>query len=111
LLQDHLVRKLSLLVKQYPQGLLMLMLLRMMPSLGKRKATTFSVTAVHAQLRLPNTFVLLYAAKSPRMKFFGLSELEGKAKSTFRRTFRSEALSRRRHGAFIVCAPSSTRRR
>ncbi len=33
----------------YPQGLLMLMLLRMMPALGKRKATTFSAREVHAQ--------------------------------------------------------------
>jgi len=64
--RDHLIRKLSLLVKQYPQGLLILMLLRMMPTLGKRKATTFSPAAIHAQLRLRNGFA---------SSFFGLSDL------------------------------------
>jgi hypothetical protein len=56
-------RNATLLTQQYPQGLLILMLLRMMPALGERKATTFSAGAVHAQLRLP------------KMKFFGLSGL------------------------------------
>jgi glycosyltransferase involved in cell wall biosynthesis len=39
---DHLHRKLRLLANHYPQGLLMLMLLRLLPALGQRHATPCS---------------------------------------------------------------------
>ncbi len=45
---DHLRRKLLLLANCYPQGLLMLMLLRMVPALGRRHPALFSRQQVRA---------------------------------------------------------------
>jgi glycosyltransferase involved in cell wall biosynthesis len=61
--RDDLIRKLSLLVNQYPQGLLLLMLLRIMPTLGKRKGTPSSPAAIHADLLLRKNYASLYAGE------------------------------------------------
>jgi glycosyltransferase involved in cell wall biosynthesis len=61
--RDDLVRKLSLLIKQYPQGLLMLALFRIMPNLNKRKGTTRRPSAIHGDLLLGKRYASLYAGK------------------------------------------------
>jgi glycosyltransferase involved in cell wall biosynthesis len=65
---NHLRRKLMLLVNHYPQGLMMLLLLRIMPELGKRKAGICSQEAIDERPRLQRVRAWLNASKpSPQI--------------------------------------------
>jgi glycosyltransferase involved in cell wall biosynthesis len=62
---DHLRRKLMLLIKNYPQGLIILLLLRMMPRLHKRRATVNSPVAIYDKTLSSRLHAWLNASKPP----------------------------------------------
>lgn len=66
--KDELFRKLSLLASHYPQGLLMIVLLRIMPALGRRHAVTFTSAVLRGQGKDRDTAAsdILVAHQEPR---------------------------------------------